>query len=289
VSFDLRKLLPAVATLLVAVAVAIGVFATDSACQSCGRIPVSRHQNGIYENCAPSKTETLCLTRLAEMHKIGIDRVLNYWVWNGSDQQVLAYAARANELGMEIVYPVNALARISLVKDDPATWGYAIPEEQDYEDALVDHDLAESLDPDHPTMYAEWGSMTRRHAAQAQIADVYLAEWYPVGMSNHTISETRRILRTAKEVAGPRATVILQAFDWNQETGIPTKGPGGFPTIKQMCRMSRMANQHLTMWFDYYFVSPPGPHIVRPPANAPERLKKAIACDRAWGLEHGGP
>jgi hypothetical protein len=293
----LQKLLIA-APFLSFLIVAVVLLTGDEPCQSCGSVPVGRqerpvyrrpHVNGIYENCALAKTESLCLARLAEMHRIGMHRVLNYWAWKASDDQLLAYADRAAELGIKLIYPLNDFSRIELVKDHPATWGYAIPEEQEFDAALIDHDLATSLDPDHPTMYAEWGAMTRRHAAQAPIPDVYLAEWYPVGMSNHSISETRRIVRTAKEVAGPRATVILQAFDWNQESGIPTKGPGGFPTAKQMCRMSRMANQHLTMWFDYYFVSPPGPYIVKPPANAPERLKRAIECDREWGAAQGGP
>lgn len=213
------------------------------------------------------------------MRGVGITRVMNYWVWEATDAQVLAYADRAWQLGMKVIYPVNGINdRIALVKNHPATWGYYIGDEARGDGAWAigaAQAKAKAIDPAHPTMYADWGLSMHLNPDAARIPDVLLGEFYPVGLPDWEIGQTDEAAAETEAYARDRHAMVLQAFDWSMEDPlyVPDNALGGWPTTAQMCRMSKLADQQMTMWFDFYFIPTPSPYL--------DRLEQAIKCAEA--------
>src|SRR5579883_10363 len=61
---------------------------------------------GLYESCSPSKGE-ICLNRLEQMAAAGFTVVINYNQLDATAAQELAYAQKAHELGMKIIWDMD--------------------------------------------------------------------------------------------------------------------------------------------------------------------------------------
>jgi hypothetical protein len=143
---------------------------------------------GLYDSCLIQ--EEACASHLDVLAEHGFKLILNYGQLYGNSAAQIAYADRADALGMQIIWSINyrpdwtadnLLAKypelaaecncrdnlgfityfINLVKDHPATWGYYLADEvspDEHDRLLVYSDLIRRLDPDHPRLYIVAGS-----------------------------------------------------------------------------------------------------------------------------------
>jgi hypothetical protein len=228
----------------------------------------------LYENCEPNHPEAL--QRLEEMRGAGMDRVLNYWAWNGSNVEILAYAAAADWLGLRLIWPSGGTPeQINLVKDHPATWGFYIGEEARGLPHLIQPiesyaALVAGQAPDAHRLYVEWGMgitwPTLRDRLRQFVSDttVLAADYYPVGVHMGTVAEVADCAAAVKQVAQNNersAAMTLQAFSWASEPELAPPGAHQWPTEQQMRQMRQLVEgegiRHI-LWFDYYFIRPPG-------------------------------
>lgn len=228
--------------------------------------------HGLYENCAPGHTQAA--QRLEEMKDAGMDRVLNYWAFDGTDQEVLDYADAARDLGLKLIWPHGATSdQIELVKDHPATWGFYIGEEaMDRPDQLATirayaADVADAA-PDANRLYVEWGMtyfLERRIRQLVAHCSHIAADFYPVGTADSwqvgDTSDRSRIVQRIARNQDVKPWMVLQAFSWASEPSLAPPGDHRWPTVANMREMkNRAAAQgiHSMLWFDYYFIRPPG-------------------------------
>ena len=209
---------------------------------------------GLYESCSPSKGE-ICLNRLEQMAAAGFTVVINYNQLDATAAQELAYAQKAHELGMKIIWdmddPVfrnagNILRQyqtlaatcncsddagfiryyVNLVKNLPATWGYYIGDEVQSSDQprlKAFSDYVRGLDPSHPRLIVQ-GAISAQSAQDnltpfVSSADVLGVDFYPVGADDMSIGDTGAIAHTVQTIAdqhNKQAAMVLQAFSWSQ-------------------------------------------------------------------------
>ncbi len=234
---------------------------------------------GVYEQCGPAiNGEANCLARLAQIREAGFDSVLNYTLWYASASQVTAYLDRANELGIQVIVPLNYKAwrdgvtdlkksysylaptcgcndnagfityAIGLVKDKPATWGYYIGDENDpgnRDPIRALGDRVKALDPARPHLYIAFANQaqgTSNLAPYSSIADLVGVDYYPIGTKD-TPAGLAPIAADAQgmaDAAGKQSAVVLQAFNWNQ---YPFSSPqtARWPTSDEMRQMRDIA------------------------------------------------
>jgi hypothetical protein len=142
----------------------------------------------MYDSCWIAQEE--CVHHLEVLAGRGFELILNYGQLYGDSAAQIAYADRAQALGMQIIWSINyrpdwtddnLLAKytdlaaecdctdnlgliayfVNLVKDHPATWGYYLADEvsPDEHDRLrLYSDLIKRLDPEHPRLFIAAGS-----------------------------------------------------------------------------------------------------------------------------------
>ena len=216
--------------------------------------PFSVPAQGFYDSCAPEKG-TPCYDRLIQMAHAGFTLVLNYDQFSGNAEQQLAYASRAEQLKIKIIWAMNshafwdgtnlsqhfqALAAtchcsdtqgfiqyfVGLVKNLPATWGYYIGDEvppQNHDEVKAFADLVKQLDPSHPRLFiagvSTVDSVTTNLAPFTDAADVLGADYYPVGSTSTPMSATGDIasmVESTADQANKQSAMVLQSFDWSQ-------------------------------------------------------------------------
>lgn len=224
--------------------------------------------HGLYENCSPSEPESL--TRLEEMRGAGFTRVLNYWAWQGTDAEIVTYAEHADELGIKLIWPAGATDKqINLVRNHPATWGFYVGEEQGGGIIPYARRVRERA-PNSRRLYVEWGlhldTLSYKLDMFAGSAITHIgADYYPVGVdTGGSITDTDRCAQIVKNQAqktGQNAVMVLQGFAWSCEPNLAPPGSHEWPTEAQMRLMRKRAesqNIPLILWFDYFFIKPPG-------------------------------
>lgn len=143
---------------------------------------------GMYDSCLITEAE--CVQHLEVLAERGFKLILNYGQLYASSAAQIAYADRAQALGMQIIWSINYRAEwtddnllskyadlaaecdctdnlgliayfVNLVKDHPATWGYYLADEvapQEHDRLLQYSALIKQLDPDHPRLFIAAGS-----------------------------------------------------------------------------------------------------------------------------------
>jgi hypothetical protein len=248
---------------------------------------------GVYEQCGPaSHGESKCLDRLSQIRAGGFEAVLNYTQWYATAEQLQAYADRAHELGLKLIWPLNAKAWrdgtdlksyyrylgpdcpcsdndgfmrwvIGLVKDHPATWGYYVgdevdPAEHDRVKALSDR--VKALDPAHPHIYVSFentGTLGNNLRPFADVADVLAADSYPIAYESlETVGPVAEQVQAIADQSGRASGMVLQAFSWTQYPQVQL--PGRWPTRTEMVRMRDLALAYsrpsLLLWYSYFDV-----------------------------------
>lgn len=220
--------------------------------------PSFRFRNqGVYESCSPWRG-SMCLDRLQQIAQAGFKLVVNYGQLYGTAEEELAYAQRAAELGIKIIWNLDSPAlrdqgdilhtfpqlsatcdcsdaavfvryTINLVKNLPATWGYYIGDEVPMNELArlnAFTDYVKGLDPSHPRLIVqESGSAYEAEANLAPFADtsdVLAVDFYPVGARDESINETGAIAQTVQSLAtqnGKQSAMVLQAFSWSEYNG----------------------------------------------------------------------
>ncbi len=206
---------------------------------------------GVYESCAPSEGAS-CLERLQQIAQGGFQLVLNYNQLYGSEAQQRAYAARAQALGIKIIWALSdpafwngtdlraqygALAQtcacsdnagfisyvVKLAKGFPATWGYYVGDEvkpENLEQMKAFADIVHQADASHPRLYISSEDKTTLGANLAPFGDtaeVLGGDNYPV--STWPITTLGPIAQGVQTVANKyhkRSAMVLQAFSWSQ-------------------------------------------------------------------------
>lgn len=226
--------------------------------------------HGLYENCTPGHSQAII--RLQEMKDAGVRRVLNYWLWQGTEAEILNYAAQANNKGLQLIYPHNGTAaQIELVKNHPATWGFYIGEEAMGNVSKIQtianySSLVETAAPTAKKLYVEWGMNLFNLGPWLRdlvpYADMIAADYYPVGINIGSLAETTECAEKVKKVATNNDRVgwmVLQAFSWASEPELAPPGSHEWPTVTQMKeqkRRSENAGIQSMLWFNYYFIRP---------------------------------
>lgn len=209
---------------------------------------------GLYESCSPAK-KMFCLERLQQMAEAGFTLVVNYDQLYAAADEELAYAQKAYELGMKIIWDMDAPAFwdagdllhlysslaatchcsndagfisyfIDLVKDLPATWGYYIGDEVPvHAQARLQafSSYVKELDPAHPRLIIQGAASVETVKTNlipfAGAADVLGVDFYPVGSSGVSIAITGEIAHAVQTIAEQhkkRSAMVLQAFSWTQ-------------------------------------------------------------------------
>lgn len=278
---------PCVAPVLAALALALGVFGGARA--DAAPLP----PQGTYDQCGPALDqpghgEATCLKRLAMLSRAGFRLNLNYTIWYSTPAQLKRYMDRAYELGVKLIWPLNAapwrndglaLKReyptlggyclcltndlfrrfaIGLVKNHPATWGYYIGDELPATELPAVGRLRsqlDAIDPRHPRLYVSMENRTSLGSGLepfAPLAEVAGADVYPVG-TGAPISAVGSVMRAVRRVAesnGRRSAAVLQAFDVSRYS---TEVAGGWPTRWQMQWMRDLALREgrpgLILWY----------------------------------------
>jgi hypothetical protein len=173
---------------------------------------------GIYDSC--TSYDPNCINHLDLFASEGFKLVLNYGTYYDLTQSLIAYANRAQSLGMKIIWSTQYVSEmgeddafltkkypnlahesgclenacfiryvVNLVKDLPATWGYYVADEVD----PIEHDrmkyytdLIQSTDPNHPRLYVVMGSYEMMQyftfpSFMADLTDIYAPDVYPYG------------------------------------------------------------------------------------------------------------
>jgi hypothetical protein len=272
------------------VASLLAAFALAAAAPSAGAVLPPQ---GVYEQCAPGRDA--CLDRLAEIRSAGFTVVLNYMQWYGTSAEIRRYAEHAGELGLELIYPLNApqwrgegeliatypdLGRdcacsggeafvawaVDLVRRHPSTWGWYIGDEVDPARLPAVQALGarlRELDPGHPQLYVSYenpwtnGDNLRPFGA---VADVVGSDYYPIG-TPFELDATGDIASQIQRIAdagGRRSAAVLQAFSWDQYTHSAQIAPR-WPTRAEMARQRDLvlarAEPALILWYSFFDVA----------------------------------
>jgi hypothetical protein len=179
---------------------------------------ISLPPQGLYDSCVPYEAD--CVNHLNTLAEKGFTLILNYGQLYGTTASQIAYADRAQSLGMKVIWSIlfrpempddwmigkyTEMAResqctdndcfikyfINLVKDHPATWGYYVADEVEPAEYLSKMqgwtDLVKELDPKHPRLLVTAGSNDPMeqyyyfHSYMADLVDVFGPDYYPYG------------------------------------------------------------------------------------------------------------
>ncbi len=194
---------------------------------------------GMYEGCQTGTGQT-CLDRLTQMANAGMKLVINYNQFAGNADSQMAYANKANSLGMKIIWGMSdsiwwdgtdlrayfpGLAAtcnctdnsgfityvVNLVKNQPATWGYYIADEPNpaNHDAIkAFSDLVHQTDPDHPRLVVSCANCDKDSGhsyvysltAFVDTADVIGVDWYPIS-NGDTVANTAVVASELQSLA----------------------------------------------------------------------------------------
>ena len=172
---------------------------------------------GLYDNCDPASSPDGCSSRVQKVGQAGFRVVTNGSVFGpASAAQLLAYANAARAAGVQVIWPLHALASegtdpagknmlakapalaatcgcsdnqgmlayvISLVRGLPNTWGYYMADEptSDKQDSLRGFvDQVKALDPDHPRLLMVCGVCGHDPAAWSDLDIAVGSDAYPV-------------------------------------------------------------------------------------------------------------
>jgi hypothetical protein len=179
--------------------------------------PISLPPQGLYDSCVPDEAD--CMDHLNTLADKGFTLILNYGQLYGTSASQIAYADRAQSLGMKVIWCIqyrperpddwmiskytelasesqcaqnDCLIRyfINLVKNHPATWGYYVADEvapTEYTKIKEWTDLVKELDPNHPRLFVTAGSNDpmeqyyRFHSYMGDLVDVFGPDYYPYG------------------------------------------------------------------------------------------------------------
>lgn len=240
-------------------------------------------KQGLYDDCDLSSPD--CLTHLDHMGKYGagFELVLNYGSGssNKTAAQYQAYLDCAQKNGIQVIWdfndlfnrtdgPETAAAVVREVKDHPATWGYYIGDENTAEQAAAVANLTVAIkaaDPDHPCLFV--GMQTTDNLdAFSGAADYLGLDIYPIGdgrESSAMVSEvgnTATALREYNALRSKKTVLVLQAFNWANDSAAPDWPDCRWPTRDEMRQMRDMAiqegNPDIILWFAYYHAGAAG-------------------------------
>lgn len=218
--------------------------------QQVADLPQLADGQGLYDDCVPGTSD--CLNHLQQMASAGFKLVVNYDQFYGTAKDELAYADKAQALGMKIIWAMNDSAFwhgnarqrfaqlaatcncsdnagfiryvVNLVKNHPATWGYYIGDEvhsSQHARVKVLTDLVKQTDPSHLRLFIGASAFPSGVAAAlspfADTADVLGTDYYPVGRTDipHAINATAAIakaIQTLDDQNGKQAAIVLQAI-----------------------------------------------------------------------------
>jgi hypothetical protein len=265
-------------SIVIALAAATALSVAPASSASAATTPAP--PQGVYEGCASPNLRTTCVDRLQHMKNMGFTVVLNYTALWASGDDLKAYMAAAERIGVKIIWSFkerswwnadpatnqfgllakscacttdDALLRyvIGLVKSSPATWGYYIGDESPTTDAPYINGFGnriKSLDPTHPRLFVGIGdgSGVDTHIAPfAGGSDVLAADYYPVGQ-DRPISRVLDISRKMADLArtkGKQAGMVLQSFNWSVYGSFPFLVNPHWPTRAEMRQMRDYAIQ----------------------------------------------
>ena len=217
------------------------------------KIPVLHPlMQGLYESC-PLEDGTECLHHLDQMASSGFTLVLNYDQLYGSAEQQTAYAKKAQQLGMKIIWGMSdpafwngtylpgyfkTLARtcacadntsfiryvVHLVQAFPGTWGYYIGDEVksgDHDRFKLFSDLIKQLDPTHPRLYIsgeDTSSMGANLKPFTDSADFVGSDIYPISTSQsiETAGVVSHAIQAVADQSHKPSVMTLQAFSWSE-------------------------------------------------------------------------
>jgi hypothetical protein len=288
----LRKKVQNIALLLVLLSVATTMslaLEPFSTSKSNVAMAASLPPQGVYEDCPPA--DAACFTNLDQIAAGGFKLVLNYSQFWGTPAQQIAYAARADSLGMKVIWGMSDPAWwngtnlrtyygdlgetcncsdntgfikyvVSLVKDLPGTWGYYIGDElepAEHAKAKAFSDLVKSVDPVHPRLYVAASDLDIDNLTPFVDMGEYLAtDNYPVG-TGLDIGTVGSVARDGQALANKNGKVwaqVLQSFNWGQypvETWVPSPR---WPTRDEMRQMRDQALNNaqpgLLLWYSYF-------------------------------------
>ncbi len=269
----LALILACVIVLLLAPVVALLLITHHNALHMAGPSRPSDGQ-GVYEYCAPLRGQP-CLDRLQRIAAGGFKLVVNYEQLKGNEAQELAYADKAQAVGVKIIwaldnpvfwndsdlktyYPTLATTCscennanfiryfVNLVKHHPATWGYYIGDEVEpvHHAALKEFSqLVHETDPVHPRLFVTYN--VKKLAVFADSADVIAEDYYPIGTPDESVGGTSRVARDVQTLADQQhiaTAMVLQAHSLGEYpayanlcTPFPDCMP--YPSVSQMRQM----------------------------------------------------
>lgn len=189
--------------------------------------PISLPPQGLYDSCVPYDAD--CMNHLDILAEKGFTLILNYGQLYGTTASQIAYADRAQSLGMKVIwsllphldrpddwmitaYPDLAAEShclgndclikyfVDLVKDHPATWGYYVADEikpTEYSKLKRWTDAIKQADPNHPRLLVTAGTNGPMehyywfYSDMRDLADVFGPAYYPYGYIDSGSSLTR--------------------------------------------------------------------------------------------------
>jgi hypothetical protein len=189
---------------------------------------------GLYDSCVPSYAD--CLNHLNVLAEKGFKLIVNYGQLYGDAKSQLAYADRAQSLGMKVIWAIvphfdrpagwmitkypdlsagsgctdnNCLITyfVNIVKDHPATWGYYVADEvkPPYYSQLKEWtETVKQADPNHPRLIVTSGSNDPMeqyyyfYSYMGDTAEVIGPDYYPYGYIDDGTSLTRFTGETAR-------------------------------------------------------------------------------------------
>ena len=211
---------------------------------------------GVYEGCPPGTTDAElqpCVDRLRRIHDAGFEIVLNYSALSGSPDEVRAYAAAADRLGVRLIWPLHhpdlysksdvsdtfpAMSSacgcssphdlipfmVGVVRAAPATFMYYVGDETpaDRHEAMAANSrLVAASDPAHARLYVsmEYSNFGANLEPFADDADVLAGDTYPVGTSDRLedVADATRAVQGIADAHGRQAASVLQAFSWGPD------------------------------------------------------------------------
>jgi hypothetical protein len=173
---------------------------------------------GLYDSCVAY--DPACMNHLDLFDSAGFRLVLNYGTYYDRTRSLIAYANRAQSLGMKIIWSTQYRPEmgvdsaylikkypdlagesgcldntcfvryvVNLVKNHPATWGYYVADEVgplEHDKMKYYTDLIKSTDPNHPRLFVISGSYEMEQyftfpSFMADLTDVYAPDVYPYG------------------------------------------------------------------------------------------------------------
>jgi hypothetical protein len=217
------------------------------------------------------------------MGQAGFVLVLNYGSGSSDNAQpaYLAYLDRARQDNIRVIWDFHALAWeaggaeraaavVAIVKDHPATWGYYVGDENpanQSQDVLALAEAIKAADPGHPRLYV--GERTVDQLALFAPSAEYLGlDVYRIGSSDYStamvdeVGTAARALRTFNGERGKRTTMVLQAFNWQDDPSVLDWDYLRWPTREEMRAMRDQAaddsQADMILWFAYYHAGKPG-------------------------------